>query len=138
MAKKAPTLDTPFKKGETVLAARAVRGAPEGTTGKIKLINGLGEYDGNTPWMRYWVRFDDIGLVGQVSHDDLVRPKQYGAWLDREEERKRAELAALTQTAEATTEAPAAAADAGGGVAALIPAALLERSKAAKARLLGG
>ena len=137
MPKKAPDLDTPFDSGETVMLARSYRGVPDGAVGKVKLVNGLDASDGGQPWIRYWVRFPAHGLVGQVSHDDLVRPFQYGEWLDREEARIRASI----RTDEPVEEAAAAVdagADAGGGIASQIPAHLLERSKAAKARLLGG
>jgi len=134
MAKKAPNLDTPFKKGETVTVARSSRGVPEGSKGKVRLINGLEGYDGGEPWIRYWVRFEDHGLVGHVTHQDLVRPFQYDEWVAREE--------ALVQAAEdaaagveAIAETPAV--ETGGGAASLIPPLILERSKAAKARLLG-
>ena len=74
--------------------------------------------------------------VGQISHESLVRPYQFGEWLDREEARVRAELDSAA--AAEVDDAPAAAAvGAGDGIASQIPAHLLERSKAAKARLLG-
>ncbi len=139
MAKKAPELNTPFKTGEAVLVARPARGVPEGAVGKVKLVNGLEGYDGGEPWIRYWVRFPDHGLVGHITHKDLVRPFQYDLWRERED----AQVAAALAKAEgAASDAPAAAiggADgaADGGVASSIPAALLERSKAAKARLTG-
>ena len=121
MPKKTIDLDTPFKRGETVITTRAHRNIPDGAEGKVKLINGLETLDGVNPWIRYWVRFKDHGLVGQISHEGLTRPSQFGAWLDREEE-----------------PVPAAAAvGAGDGIASQIPAHLLERSRAAKARLLG-
>ncbi len=138
MPKTPIDLDTPFTTGETVIMARPYRNIPDGAEGKIKLINGLETLDGVSPWIRYWVRFKDHGLVGQVSHSDLVRPYQFGEWLDREEARARAELASSTADAAAADEAPAAAVGAGDGIASQIPAHLLERSKAAKARLLGG
>jgi hypothetical protein len=50
--------------------------------------------------------------------------------------RAEAQLNATEADVASDAEAPAAA-DAGGGAAGLIPAHLLERSKAAKARLLG-
>ena len=94
------------------------------------MVNGL-----NT-WIRYWVLFEDGSMVGQVNQDDIVRRNQVDDWHLRDEERAvAAEQAAAGIEAEA--EAPAAAVDAGGGAASLIPAHLLERSKAAKTRLLG-
>lgn len=137
MPKKPIDLDTPFTTGETVVLARPYRNIPDGAEGKVKLINGLETLDGMNPWIRYWVRFKDYGLVGHVSHADLARPYQFGEWLDREEARLRAELDAENSAA-AADDAPTAAVGAGDGVASQIPAHILERSKAAKARLLGG
>lgn len=137
MPKKSTDLDTPFTTGETVVLARSHRRIPDGAEGKVKLINGLETLEGMDPWIRYWVRFKDYGLVGHVSHADLARPSQYGEWLDREEARHRAELEADSASS-AADDAPAAAVGAGDGVASQIPDHLLERSKAAKARLLGG
>ncbi len=129
MAKSAPTLDTPFRRGEKVLTTRALGPRPGGSEGKVKLINGFDH------WIRYWVRFADGEMLGQVSHDDLVRPAQADDWEARA--KKQAEDALRSETA--PTDAPAAAAEggAGDGLASQIPAALLARSKAAKARLLG-
>lgn len=135
MPKKTIDLDTPFKRGETVIMTKPHRNIPDGAEGKVKLINGLETLEGVNPWIRYWVRFKEHGLVGQISHESLARPYQFGEWLDREEERVRAELHSASAAVE---EAPAAAAvGAGDGIASQIPADLLERSRAAKARLLG-
>jgi hypothetical protein len=134
MARTAVDLDTPFRKGERVVATRDLDGVPGGTKGRIQLHNGLGS------WHRYWVLFEDGSQLGQVDHDDLVRPGMLQRWFDRKEEQ-----ASAAEQAEAGAEAGAAAAaagngdaGAGGGIASQIPAHLLERSKAAKARLLGG
>ena len=67
-----------------------------------------------------------------------MRPDQLDDWIQREEDK--ANAAARSEAAE--LEAASATADGngsgdGGGAASLIPAHLLERSKAAKARLLG-
>ncbi len=127
MPKAAPTLDTPFRRGEKVRTTRAIGDHPEGSMAKIKLVNGLDQ------WMRYWVRFGDGDLIGQIDHHDLVRPAQLDDWVARQEARANASVASATE------DAPAAAAVGGGdGSSSLIPANLLERSKAAKARLLGG
>ncbi len=131
MAKKELELDTPFRRGEKVVATRDIRGVPSGTQGRIQLHNGLGRWD------RYWVLFGDQ-QVGQVDHDDLTRPYQLDDWLRREEERAEAALRSESEQAQAAAEA--AAGDnggGGGGIASQIPAHLLERSKAAKQRLLG-
>lgn len=130
---KTKTLDTPFATGETVITTRDLRGIGSGSEGKVQLSNGLGA------WNRYWVRFKDGQLVGQITHEDLVRPDQLDMWHEKKEaDRIAAENAA--NEAETEVEKPAeAAAPSGGGddLASRIPADLLERSRAAKARLLG-
>lgn len=127
MPKSAPTLDTPYRRGEKVLTTRALDGRPQGSVGKVKLANGL------STWRRYWVRFGDGEIVGQVDHRDLVRPSQVDQW------HARVEAEAAAAQAPASDDAPdAVAATSDGGVASQIPATILERSKAAKARLLGG
>lgn len=129
MAKKNVDLETPFRRGEKVMATRDIREIPSGTEGKIQLHNGLGSWD------RYWVLFGDR-QVGQVDHNDLTRPYQHDEWLQREKEKAEAALRSEEeQTQEA--DAPSSASDGGGGIASQIPAHLLERSKAAKQRLLG-
>lgn len=131
MAKNTIDLDTPFRKGEKVVATRDLGPIPGGTAGKIQLQNGIGA------WRRYWVLFDGNHQMGQVDHDDLVRPNQMDAWLDRKDAAKQAADDAANAVATAASgDAPAVGGGAG-GIAAQIPAHLLERSKAAKARLLG-
>ncbi|MEM7338022.1 MAG: hypothetical protein AAF467_05195 [Actinomycetota bacterium] len=133
---KARTLDTPFRRGEKVQTVHKVDDVAEGARGKIQLSNGLGE------WRRYWVRFEDGEIRGQISHESLVRPSQWGDWLRREEEREQAALRSADEAEAAAEVAASSAGDAGGGggsdLASKIPAHLLERSQAAKARLLGG
>ncbi len=131
---KTKTLDTPFTKGETVITTRDLRGIGSGSEGKVKLSNGLGV------WNRYWVRFKNGELVGQITHDDLVRPDQLGMWHEQKEaDRLAAENAANEAEVEASSEQSTEAAPSGGGddLASRIPADILERSRAAKARLLG-
>ena len=130
MAKKTVELDTPFKKGEKVVATRALREIPSGASGKIQMRSGLGT------WNRYWVNFADYGPVGSVDHDDLVRPHQLQDWIARKEDRENS--AAQAEAAEAEKAEASAEGGGGGGAASLVPAHLLERSRAAKARLLGG
>ena len=82
MAKNARTLDTPFRKGEKVMTTVPLDDIEPGTIGKIKLANGLGN------WRRYWVRFADGRVRGQVSHIELVRPEQFSEWRQREVDRE--------------------------------------------------
>lgn len=135
MAKKVIELDTPFRVGEKVITVRDLPGIPEGTPGKVRLVNGLSDYNGGRPWLRYWVRMTDGTVHGQIDHGDLVRPKQLGQWRAREEER--IEAANRPDEPEAAEAVAEVGAGGGGGIESQIPAHLLERSKAAKARLLG-
>ncbi len=121
-----PDLDTPFRTGEKVRTTRDLPGVPEGTRGKVKLVNGL------HTWIRYWVKFDNGEIIGQVCQDDLVRPDMVGAWQERA-----AMVSVSTPSAGSGEPAAVGAAPAAEGAAGLIPTAILERSKAARARLLG-
>jgi hypothetical protein len=131
MARKAPELDTPFRKGERVVATRDLEDVGKGTRGKIQLANGLGN------WRRYWVQFDTSRIMGQVSHHDLVRPAQLDAWIEREEERQQAALRVEEEAPELVASTNGDSAGGANGIADKIPPALLERSRAAKKRLLG-
>lgn len=116
------TFDTRFRKGEKVTATVDLPGVPEGTTGKVKLINGL-------TWTRYWVFFDngvDLGSIGQAS---LVRSKQWDAYLAAKADAEA--NAAAKAAAEAAEKAKKAAEAAAAPPAAnpRIPAHLLERAK---------
>lgn len=128
---KTADLDTPFRKGELVIATRDLEDVPGGTEGKVQLHNGLGS------WHRYWVLFEGTRQMGQIDHDDLVRPNQLQEWKDRKEEAARAAERAAAGAVEAAAAETAGGGGGGGGATSLIPAHLLERSKAAKARLLG-
>lgn len=122
-------VEQPLKKGERVVATLDLPGIPEGTTGKVKLVNGL-------TWRRYWVFFDNGIQRGSVDDQDIVRLKDFESF----KEKRAAAAEAALHAPEASADAPAAAADdapaaAGASAAASrVPAHLLERSKAAKAR----
>jgi hypothetical protein len=131
MPKKVLELDTPYRKGEKVVATRDLGPIPGGTKGKIQLQNGIGS------WKRYWVLFDGNRQLGQVDHEDLVRPDQLQQWIERKEAREQAALQSEADAAEAASAEVGAGGGGGGGIADQIPAHLLERSRAAKARLLG-
>ncbi|MBI2708988.1 MAG: hypothetical protein HYX34_04760 [Actinobacteria bacterium] len=105
-----------LRKGERVVAARDMRGVPEGTRGKVAIVNGL-------TWIRYWVRFDNGVSVGSLNRKDLKTPDEW--------ERRN----------DVAVPAAGAAADgdgAGGGVTVngvLVPQRLIERTRAARARV---
>ena len=130
--------DTPFQRNDVVLATQDLPGVPVGTRGKIKVVNGFS-------WQRYWVFFDNGADVGSLDRDDLVRPQHWDQhFLEKELEQERAlraaENAANGAAAAETGGDASAAADPNDPLAqlrAMVPAHLLERSAAARARLGG-
>lgn len=143
--RKAPEPGDQFRKNEVVIATEDLRGVPEGTTGKVKLINGV-------DWIRYWVFFDNGVQLGSVDGSRLVRPQHWRQFkIDREQRLLEAEEAALRArtapkgavAAEATGDTAEAAAAGGGedpnaALRAMVGEELLARSAAARARLTGG
>jgi hypothetical protein len=122
-----------IKKGSRVIVTEDLRGAPEGSPGKVKVVNGL-------DWLRAWVDFDNGTWIGSISLDKLVPEDEWEDFKVRRVEdaamaEKRKEQAAAAAEAAAelaaagSTDAPASAA------ASKVPAHLLERSRAARARI---
>lgn len=127
MAKSAATLD--LHKGDKVVAAVDLRGVPQGTAGKVAIVNGLS-------WRRYWVRFTNDVAIGSLDRSKLARPDEW--------ERKLAgggdEVDAGAGDAAADSDGAAADAGAGGGgfttpSGTVVPQKLIDRTKAARARL---
>jgi hypothetical protein len=130
-----------FKSGERVVAATAIPGVPEGTRGKVIMVEGL-------TWIRYWVRFDNGVVRGSLHRDKLARAKDWRAIL-AERERLAAlpteeETVAAVEGAEGAATAGGEGADAGAGataasaLASRVPAHLLERSRQARAKAGSG
>ncbi len=59
------TEQPPLRRRQKVRAVHDLPGVPEGTKGRVTLVNGLG------PWIRYRVLFDNGADVGNVLRDDL-------------------------------------------------------------------
>lgn len=123
-----------LKRKSKVRAFTPLPGVPEGTAGRVALVNGWDE------WIRYHVMFDNGVNLGSINREHLVPAKQYD---DMAEKRRRA----LESGAFDEPEADEAAAE-GGEAAALggeapvvngvsIPPHLIERSAAARKRLTG-
>ena len=124
----------PLRKGDRVVASVDLREIPEGTSGKVMVVDGLGA------WMRSWVRFDNGIWMGSISNDKLVRAAEWPEFqVRRAEEAERAANAppepvpAAVAAAAASGDADAGAAPAS-GEASKVPAHLLARSKAARER----
>jgi len=116
----ATTVKTPVLKPKSkVRLLAAIRGVPEGTEGKVFMVNGL-------TWTRYWVDFDNGAKIGSIDRSQLATLDE---WARRHD-------------APATAAAGLAETESGGGPAEIgeggIPMHLLERSRAARARLTGG
>ncbi len=112
-----------------------IPGHPAGSAGKVAIANGM-------TWLRYWVRFSDGTSVGHIDHALLVQSKHYDTFLaSREAEEaaaaKQADELARVDDDEGSTDSG----DASGGAVVVngvtIPQILLDRAKAARARLGG-
>lgn len=121
-----------LKRKSKVRAFTALPGVPEGTPGKVALVNGWDE------WIRYHVMFDNGANIGSLNREHLVPAKQYDEMAAKR--RQALESGAFDRAAVADTAAE------GGEVAALsaeapvvngvsIPPHLIERSAAARQRL---
>ena len=135
--------DRPLRKGDRVVATVDLLGVPEGTTGKVKLSNGLFRPGS---WMRYWVFFGNGVQLGSIGADKLVRAdrwEEYQVERVRKAEEGEAEAARAAEnkaSASAATNGDGGGGDDGGGdggsaAASRVPAHLLERSKARRQAL---
>ena len=117
----------PLKAGERVIVTTDIRGAAEGTPGRVKMAVGL-------TWPRYWVEFKGGRWIGSVSQTHLVRERDWDEYRQlREEERLRPKVVDVAAP-ESAGEGDAAPAT---GAASRVPAHLLERSRKARERLAG-
>lgn len=114
-----------LRKGADVVAAVDLRDVPAGTKGRVALVNGL-------TWIRYWVRFANGVTIGSVNRSALATPKEWERRLASGGDDGDAAVVGDTDD-----EADAAVDDGGGATVngVLVPARLLERTKAARARL---
>ena len=124
---KAAVIDR-FRKGETVKALDPFPGVPQGTKGRVYLVNGFA-------WERYRVLFENGTDVGSIDGSMLARPKQFDEALER-----RARAAEAAEAAVDESAGDGAAAVAAGGEAKVVngvtvPPHLLDRSKRARERL---
>jgi len=111
-----------LKRHEKVLANIDLPGVPIGTPGKVLQTAGL-------TWLRYRVLFENGVEHGLLDGRHIVRPGDFVPLDERVEEE-------ATEGAEAA-EGGEAAAEGGGDNEWGVPAHLLERAKAARARLAG-
>lgn len=119
-----PTL----KKKAKVVARVDLRDVPEGTAGRVVLVNGM-------TWVRYWVRFENGVYLGSINRNHLASEDEWKRHLAGED--------VWGEEAVEADDTDDAAADAGaatGGSSTTpsgtaVPQFLLDRSKAARERL---
>lgn len=124
---KAATIDR-FRRGETVKTLDPLPGVPEGTKGRVYLVEGFA-------WTRYRVLFENGVDIGTLDGKTLARPKQFEEALAL-----RARAAEAEETPAAVEGDGEAAAAGGGGDAKVVngvsvPPHLIDRSKKARERL---
>ncbi|HEY2814797.1 MAG TPA: hypothetical protein VGJ03_15130 [Acidimicrobiales bacterium] len=110
---------------ERVVVTADTPGVPEGTTGKVIVVEGL-------TWIRYWVRFDNGVVRGSLNRTLLARPSEWAELVRRREAGEDltvVEGGAAIADGDAATAAGASAGESVmvNGVA--VPAHLIERSK---------
>jgi len=109
---------------ERVVATTDMPGVPEGTAGKVIVVEGL-------TWIRYWVRFDNGVVRGSLNRKLLARP---GEWTEIVRRREAGEDLEVAEAEAVTAVDGAGDAGAGAGDSVMVngvsvPAHLLERSK---------
>jgi hypothetical protein len=121
--------DGSVRVGDVVVAVQPVGDIPEGTRGKVKVIDGFG-------WLRYWVAWDTGEWTGSVDSEAVVRADRLEQWrADREASAAAALVAASAATEQAGEgNGDGTEAGAGGGGDSRVPEHLLERSRQARAR----
>ena len=125
MAKRRPPGE--FRRDDKVKTLDALPGVPQGTAGRVYLIDGFA-------WTRYRVLFTNGVDVGSLDGSALALPRDYEAALQRREAAAEAAETAEVAVDEGGEAAAAAGADKTvNGV--VVPALLLERSKRARERL---
>ena len=124
----AKTATPNLRKGDKVVTTADLRNVPEGTAGKVIVVNGL-------TWIRYWVRFDNGEVLGSISRDKLATKQ------DLADQANGVGLATADDGA-GDGAGEAVAADDTGGVTTpngtFVSQKHIDRAKAARARLTGG
>lgn len=127
-----------LKRKSKVRAFVDLPGVPEGTRGLIALVNGW------EPWVRYRVLFDNGVDYGPIERDQLVPAKEYDDFAAKRTAAIESGVFDVTETEDAADEGAADAGAGGGGGGDVvvngvtIPGHLIEKAKAARARLTGG
>lgn len=125
--------DFELKRKSKVVAFTPLPGVPEGTRGKVALVDGWG------PWIRYHVLFENGVDMGSINRQHLAPAKQYEDLCRRREEALASGVFDEPEVDESAGEEAGQAAAAGGDAPVVngvtVPGYLIERSKAARERL---
>jgi len=115
--------DEILRRKERVVATVDLPGIPEGTPGKVIVVEGL-------TWIRYWVRFSNGVVRGSINRKQLARPNEWTEILRRRElgEDDTATAAVASDNGESAPAAAEGESVMVNGVP--VPAHLIERSKA--------
>lgn len=121
-----------LSKRDKVVARTELRDVPEGTAGRVTLVNGL-------TWIRYWVRFDNGVSLGSIDRSALATADEWKRF-QAGEEGVFGDAGAAEGGDEGAGDAVGEA-DAGGGKTTpngtFVPQKFLDRAAAARARLQG-
>ena len=126
MAKRADPHE--FRRGDTVRTLDPLPGVPQGTKGRVYLVDGF-------TWTRYRVLFENGVDIGSIDGSVLARPKDYDDALVRREQAAVAAEAATSDDGAAGDEAVAGGSGDKTVNGVVVPALLLDRSKRARERL---
>jgi len=124
--------DGELKRKSKVRAFTPLPGVPEGTPGRVVLVNGW------DLWIRYHVMFANGVNLGSINREHLVPAKQYDEMVDKR--RRALESGVFDEPEVDESEAEGGGGEALGGEAPVvngvsIPPHLIERSAAARKRL---
>jgi hypothetical protein len=121
-----------LSKRAKVVARNDLRDVPEGTKGRVQLVNGF-------TWVRYWVLFDNGVWLGSIDRKELATEDEWKRFQAGDVDVFGDEAAA--GGGEASEDAAAGEADSGGGKTTpsgtFVPQKFLDRAAAARVRLGG-
>jgi hypothetical protein len=126
MAKRAAPHE--FKRGDTIRTLDPLPGVPQGTKGRVYLVDGF-------TWTRYRVLFENGVDIGSIDGSVLARPKDYDDALARRDQAAAAAVAVTSDDGAAAGEVAAGGSGDKTVNGVVVPALLLDRSKRARERL---